>query len=605
MTRTLKSYILYSVFWLIYFQIIRLVFIVTNYSQVSEGPGISHVLSSTWSGLALDLSTMGYVLIIPLLVGIAGHYLPINIRKVNLIYTAIILGLFSLTFGIDLKLYNYWGFRFDATPLFYLETPKVALGSLTWGDFFIPIFAATCAFTVFYLLYRKFFLIVQSKTLASMISMLALLLLLFIPIRGGFDVAPMNVGRVYKSKNTFTNHASINVVWNLTSSMIEMSKLKPVNHELSLEEASGIMRKLKSPEQRELPIYLTKSNPDVLLILLESFSAKLMGTRKEGEAIIPNLEKLSGEGIYFNNVYSSGDRTDKGLVSIMSGYPSQPNNSIMKFPGKTRQLPHLISSFNNYGYTTLFHYAGDIDFANMRAYMNQQGVNKLVTKSDHDAASNVSKWGIHDHIMFDSLYQQISRLPSPYFATALTLSSHEPFDVPGESFINIKSREDQFLNAAHYTDKALGRFVELLKQTKKWSNLLLVIVADHGHRLPGNHNLDQKEKYHIPLLFTGGVVDTSFVVSEPKSQIDISSTLLQQLGMPSDDFKFSRNLFSEDFPFVYYAFNGGYGIISEDYQFTYNLKTKRVHNTSGSPYDSLVILGKGFFENVMYDFESR
>ena len=54
-----------------------------------------------------------------------------------------------------------------------------------------------------------------------------------------------------------------------------------------------------------------------------------------------NMDKFGKEGVLFTNFYANSFRTDRGLASIISGYPGQPSTSIMKYPEKTDGLPSI------------------------------------------------------------------------------------------------------------------------------------------------------------------------------------------------------------------------------------------------------------------------
>ena len=54
----------------------------------------------------------------------------------------------------------------------------------------------------------------------------------------------------------------------------------------------------------------------------------------------------------------------------------------------------------------------------------------------------------------------------------LTLSSHEPFDVP------MNRLEDKYLNSIAYTDSCVGDFVEKLKRLPVWDNTLIVFIPN-------------------------------------------------------------------------------------------------------------------------------
>lgn len=113
------------------------------------------------------------------------------------------------------------------------------------------------------------------------------------------------------------------------------------------------------------------------------------------------------------------------------------------------------------------------------------------------------KWGVHDHILFEKMTQDLLKEPRPFIMTGLSLRSHPPYDIPDADVWNEKDETTLFVNAAHYTDKALGKMVEQLKQSERWDSLLIIIVADHGGRYPDKVSYCEPKKFSIPILFTG------------------------------------------------------------------------------------------------------
>ena len=147
--------------------------------------------------------------------------------------------------------------------------------------------------------------------------------------------------------------------------------------------------------------------------------------------VMPNLEKIASEGILFTNFYANSFRTDRGLTSILSGYPAQPTASIMKYPAKSQSLPGISKSLRKAGYDTQFLYGGDADFTNMRSYFISMGMDNIVCDRDFPLSQRLSKWGVPDDVTFEKFYSLIKEQSrEPFMKMFLTLSSHEPFDVP-------------------------------------------------------------------------------------------------------------------------------------------------------------------------------
>ncbi|MDZ7646461.1 MAG: LTA synthase family protein [Cytophagales bacterium] len=263
--------------------------------------------------------------------------------------------------------------------------------------------------------------------------------------------------------------------------------------------------------------------------------------------ITPEFNTLTMEGILFENFYSSGDRTDKGLVSLFSGYPAQPRSSIIKYPNKTQHLPYLPKTLEKSGYHTSFVYGGDIGFANMESYLTQAGFAHITDVDDFNSDLDDSKWGVADHYVFEQLLHESDTAVNPFFKVMLSLSSHEPFEVPMETVIKGNDEGSLYLNACYYTDKSLGEFIRVAKSKPWWNNTLIIITADHGHRFPNPQELKEKERFKIPMLWLGGAINqVDLRIKNFGNQTDLANTLFNQLTLPSpSDFLFSRNLMAD------------------------------------------------------------
>jgi len=350
---------------------------------------------------------------------------------------------------------------------------------------------------------------------------------------------------------------------------------------------------------------IEKSNPNIVILILESFSSKIIGALDGEWDATPELNSLTKEGLLFTNFYANASRSDKGIISILSGYPGQPTTSIIKTPEKTLQLPSLFKTFNALGYKTSFYYGGDIDFANMKSYFLNAGTSRIISVDDFDSKYNDSKWGVHDEHLFDRLYSDLVNQNEPFFNAVFTLSSHEPFTVPIKSkFEDINGAK--FLNSVYYTDSCLGDFFSKIKKTDVWDNTLFILVADHGSNRPGNLPNHDIDKFKIPMLWLGGVLNDSIRNTDIiGSQIDIPATLLKQIGESPEDFAFSKDLFSNTYSdFAFYVFNDGFGFITDSSTVIYDNISNDTISTSGNHNPNLK-KGKAYLQYLMNDFKNR
>jgi phosphoglycerol transferase MdoB-like AlkP superfamily enzyme len=196
-------------------------------------------------------------------------------------------------------------------------------------------------------------------------------------------------------------------------------------------------------------------HPNILLITWESLTSKALNRKFEEVSVLPCLERRLKEGIFFDNAFASGDRTDKGIVSILSGYPAQPITSIVKMPEKTRTLPHLPSLLKKEGYQTSFYYGGETEFANMKSYLLGAGFDKITDVKNFEAKERNSKWGAHDHVVMNKIKKDIQSTGRPFFIHWLTLSSHEPFETGAEASLyrQCSGASDQLLQSAALVER--------------------------------------------------------------------------------------------------------------------------------------------------------
>lgn len=584
-------------------------FMLFHWDIYGDAP-LSEWFSVMWHGRSLDNSMAAYITAVPAVLTVATVWLRGKWwTPVFRAYFALIAFVVSAITLSDAVLYSYWGFRIDATPLFYLASPADAVASIpAWQTVVILLLIVLYAALLVWPLWRLSALVAcWAKPRRPILSFAVLLLLaasLFIPIRGGFTVSTMNVGKVYFSDRMALNHAAINPVFSLMSSLAKSEDFSTQYRLLDPEEADAIFEPLRGGGPSVFPsdsLQWVKPGANVLLVVLESFSGAAMESLGGVPAVMPNLEKIASEGILFTRCYANSFRTDRGLTSILSGYPAQPTASIMKYPSKSQSLPAISKSLRSRGYDTQFLYGGDADFTNMRSYFISMGIDEIVCDKDFPLSQRLSKWGVPDGETFDTLYGLLEeQTDEPFMKMFLTLSSHEPFDVPMNRF------EDKYLNSVAYTDSCLGAFMGRLKQLPVWDNTLVVFVADHSFRYPynvENHDID----YHrIPMVWAGGAVLRPGVVDEYMSQIDLAATLLAQLHIPYDDFTFSKNVVDPAREhFAYYTFPDGFGYVDREGAAVYDCASQSILVTQNDSSAVRLNRGKAYLQKLYDDLSRR
>ncbi|WP_455586621.1 LTA synthase family protein [Bacteroides sp.] len=562
-------------------------------------------------GLPLDLSLAGYLTIIPGLLLIASAWTDSRIlRQIRRIYFLFVSILLSCIFISDLGLYGYWGFRLDTTPLFYFfSSPKDALASVSIWVVLAGILAmAGYAALLYFVLSRvlnneKHSLKIPYRRLSVSGVLLLATGLLFIPIRGGFSVSTMNLGKVFFSADQRLNHAAINPGFSLMDSFSRQADFNKQYRFLPPEEADSIFAGLTDrPVTDSIPQLFTTERPNIIMVVLESFSSHLMETLGGTPDVAVNLDELANEGILFTHFFANSFRTDRGLVSIISGYPGQPTTSIMKYTRKTQSLPSIPASLKKEGYDLQYYYGGDADFTNMRSYLVSTGIENIISEDDFPLSERLSKWGVHDHILFNRILTDLKEQPQkePFFKIVQTSSSHEPFEVPYSRLPNAK------LNAFAYTDSCAGDFIRQFKETPLWKNTVVIFVPDHLGVYPEDMDNLSPERYTIPLILVGGAIKEPKKIATYGSQIDIAATLLAQLGIAHNDFTFSKNMLNAASPhFAFFTFPNIFGMVTPDNELVFNCESNTIVLDEGTHKGENLNKGKAYLQKLYDDIAKR
>lgn len=586
----MKTYIRYFLFWLLTMALLRAIFLAYNLKQAIALP-TDDIFNGFVYGLRADLSVTGYVLLFPtLLIAISQLGLKSISQKSFNLFNYFTFGILSIAYPLDMMLYPHWGFRLDTTPFPYLLHPQEATASNTWWEAVLFLSLVAASFGTMFFFYSKYlkrdFHAVfnpQKGKLLSFLLYLCLTASLIIPIRGGLQLIPFKPSSVFFSKNVFANHVAMNPLWSLGYSIEQVSPSSQIYR--FHEDADQVLAQIMEYNQNDTFRLLKQTRPDITLIIVESLTSSLVEVVGGEPNITPNINRLSKEGVLFSNCYASGDRTEKGMAAIMSGLPTLPTSSWFFYPNKIPKYEGIGKDLKKAGYQTAFYGGFEADFANTKAYLLTQGFDKIIEKSDFGNKTYGTKWGAYDHYVLDKT--AYDRLPGggPSFKVVLTLSSHEPFDVPMKTVIHGNSKSDLFRNSMVYADSSIGAFVENCKHGGNWDNSLIIIVGDHGHRLPLellNHDF---RKFQIPLILLGGALKRKGeVYREIVHQPDIAPTIMRELGLPFDHYKFGKPFSPNNkTPFAFYAYNNGFGVVKKEGEYmTYDLNTKQMMAEKGN-----------------------
>lgn len=366
--------------------------------------------------------------------------------------------------------------------------------------------------------------------------------------RGGFSQSTLNWGRAYFSKYTFANQTAINGVFALGKSLDLARKdnkkgKSQVSRIFTEEELKENIRNYVGTEKDKFlsdkNVLLRKTetgkeikNYNVVIVLMESFMGDTVGVLGGEPDLTPNYNKLAEEGILFTNFFSNGNRSNRGILSVLTGFPSQYGKSILKKPIGQKPFVSISQILKERGYSTHFMYGGDIEFDNMKGFFETNGVDNFVSRDDFSKKDRTIKWGVPDDKLFDRAAEYLGTLKEPFFFEIFTLSNHAPFDID-ENFKEF-TEEDypdyERYNAFKFADYSIGRFVNAVKD-KEWAkNTIFVFVADHGENRRKPIEIDWKKFSNPLVIWTPGGQLKHEVIEKAGSQLDLLPTIMGILG---------------------------------------------------------------------------
>lgn len=604
------------IFWLIFFAFARAIFLMYHFRILAvEDISIYEIMGAYWHSLKLDLATACYIILMPFLILLVqSFYSPAWLNTLNKIYAALIIFIYSIITTAEIGIYTEWKTKLPYKAFLYLEHPSEVFNSATTGNIILLLFLFTLQVLLAFYIYHKFFYVPIIKLKRNLIFSAAFLIvtpvLLVLGMRGGVQEIPINQSESYYSKHTILNQAAVNSGFNLYISVFENLTNFDKNPFVAYPdpEARAIVSQIYSTPVDTTIQILKNNRPNIVLIILESWSADLVESLGGEAGITPQFRKLEKGGLLFTSAISSGSRSEQGMASIFGGFPAHPFSSITVQPDKSGKLPSLVKEFAGLGYATSFYFGGQLIYGNIKGYIIANGFNKI--REIYDFGDDVlkGKLGVHDEFVLSRQLTELHTEKQPFFSAIFTLSSHSPYDEPMKEVLQWGKNERKYINSAYYTDKCLGEYFAKAKKEPWYANTLFILVADHSHNSYRNWDFNSPEYHHIPMLFYGEVLKDKFrgtKFSKMIAHTDIPATLLAQLGHDHSDFHWSRNIMNPYSPeFNYFTMDNGLGWIRPSGFWTYDYSTTSVilNTFPASEQEKAMKEGKAYLQRVFQEY---
>jgi phosphoglycerol transferase MdoB-like AlkP superfamily enzyme len=542
----------------------------SDYAELSFG----EIFQALFKGLRLDLSSAAYLLGVPMfllafsfalrtkwLFHIARFILFFNI----ILYQCIVIG--------ESLLYREWQSKLNVQALLHFLNPSEVFKTASWG-MSILFFASVIALSFAYIfLANKIFkwdenlgsLDLKRRLAGAGLGFFVSMSSIVIMARGGLQEIPISSSDCYFSQKTMLNDAANNPFWSLCHNFVEYQYHLKENPFKVMEdaEANSIVADLFAVEKDTTEIILNTAKPNVVFLILESWSSNCVRSFG-GDNFAPFMDSLSQQGLRFTNLYASAYVSDQGIPAVLSAFPADARISIINYPQKTLHLPCVNKDLEKAGYNTAFYFGGDLNYGNIKAYLMTEKFNKISEQKDIDPNLPSGNLGVHDHLMYKQFLNALDKASAPFFYSWFTLSSHHPYDPPITFENLVDHKENPYVNCLKFSDAQLRKFFDEAK-TKPWyKNTLFVLTPDHSHASHKGYDMGHCNYHKLPVTFFGEVIKAEYKGKEMSgvfAQTDIVPTLLKQLGLKADHYKYGKNMlnkYSKHFAFYPYQYGGGF-----------------------------------------------
>jgi phosphoglycerol transferase MdoB-like AlkP superfamily enzyme len=283
---------------------------------------------------------------------------------------------------------------------------------------------------------------------------------------------------------------------------------------------------------------------NIVLVINESFGSIFVDSLDNplSERISPNLDRLARDGLFFTSIYSTGDRTVRGLESLLTSFTPIPGISTSRRAGSEgmHSLPFLLKTF---GYRSTFLYGGRALFDNMGYYWSTIGFDPVIEQKHIAEPGFTTAWGVADEFLYTEALKRMdeqAKPGEPVFLAMLTVSNHRPFTYPTGRIDKDPLRKRQE-NAASYADWAFGDFIGRARGRSWFDDTVFVFVGDHGPKVNGAAQVPV-EGFRVPLLYYAPKHIKPARLDTVGSSMDMAPTLMGLLGISHESSFFGVDL---------------------------------------------------------------
>ena len=235
------------------------------------------------------------------------------------------------------------------------------------------------------------------------------------------------------------------------------------------------------PEIQELYLRVANDNP----LQLESFENFPIGLEYKGKEVTPVINGLiENKSLYFPNYFQQigrGNTSDAEFASNNSLYPALFGKSYNLYEDKVfNGLPWILKELG-YKSTASHGYVGE--FWNRLEAYPAQGFDDFRFEDSYDISEKIG-FGLSDESFYKQEMEHIKNQEGLNYNFLISLSNHHPYDMPSSADkLGILEKNssflDKYLTSINYTDYALGKLIDMLKEEGLYDNTVIAMYGDH------------------------------------------------------------------------------------------------------------------------------
>lgn len=287
--------------------------------------------------------------------------------------------------------------------------------------------------------------------------------------------------------------------------------------------------------------------PNVVVVIMESFSSYKTGISGNPLKATPNIDNLAKNGIYFENFYTPSTGTARSVWTAVTSIPDvELNKTSTRNPLIVKQKT-LINAFKDY--KKFYFIGGSASWGNIRGVLSSNIPDLNLYEEGLYTSPRMDVWGISDLHLFEEANSVLKTQDKPFFAIVQTAGNHRPYNIPEDhrGFIKKKiSRKDaktygfrssDEYNAFRFMDHSIGFFIEQAKKEKYFDNTIFVFFGDHGVNATAKHISPAKQQLHIHSLNVPLIIYSPKTLESKKytiaaNEVDVLPTLVSLAGFP-------------------------------------------------------------------------